>query len=228
MYVDGDLAPRSNTNMPRQNSILKCHVKIRQKTCMRPTGIKNLSSIPPYEMYPAISIINISEIFSLCRSSKSCLSEHYPRKRAKRKNTHLTKTKQRTRKPRKRHEFFHNSNGYPDIRKNTSLKSSTSQTYSSASLYVADIVRILQDNLYSSDGTTFWWTEKSNEQKKEPFLPYHRIFRLSNSFHDYIGICPKFRSRYHFCRWKLIFKNDHFKIVFSNSNQYIFNLRRNE
>ena len=191
MYVDGDLVPRSATKMPRHNKILKCHVKIRQKSWMRRSGIKRQSSILLFGSVQPKFNTSIRKLHWLCKNV-SDFSEVQKRKHTQLKLSYLANSRRWKQNPWKRHEKFNQIRAYPGTMYNSSLKSSMSETLSST-LYGDEVVFPCNDNLYSAHGAIIWKSKRIQKLEKELSLPDRSIFRLY--LHDSIGICSKFRPR---------------------------------
>ena len=191
MYVDGDLVPRSATKMPRHNKIFKCHVKIRQKSWMRRSGIKRQSSILLCGTVPTYSNFCIRKLQWWCRNV-SDFSEVQKRKYAHLKLSYFANSRRWKQKPWKGHEKFDQNRAYPGTLYNSSLKSSMSETLSST-LCGDEVAFPCYDNLYSSRGAIFWKSKRIKKLEKELSLPERSIFRLY--LHDSISICSEFRPR---------------------------------
>ena len=191
MYVDGDLVPRSATNMPRHNKIPKCRVKIRQKSWMRRSGIRRQSNIFLYGTIPTYSNISIRKLHWWCRNV-SDFSKFQESKYALLKHSCLANSNRWKQKPRKGHEKLHQTRAYPSTVYNSSLESSRSETRSST-LYRDEVVYPINDSLYLSHGANFWKSKRIKNAENELSLPDRNIFRLY--LHNSISICSELRPR---------------------------------
>ena len=192
MSVDGDLVPRSTTNMPRHR-IIKRHFKFKQKSFKENLqgGSRSMSELLSYQNHPSNNIAKMS----LQNDTSFYLSEWKSQKFWKSKQYKQFLCKQRKLKKRNQQNEVFNGTRYKQIINKASFKSSIFNGLPTTP-FLCETHSTFDDNLYSFNRTGLWKkNDRAQKEEKELFMVYS-VFVNSYIVTCYT-ICPNtgFKSR---------------------------------